>query len=705
VSAGAARLCGRCGRVRPISKRAGPDGPDICSSCWRPPTAVCTVCGRERPCNGVAAGHPVCSRCRTRSTSRCAHCGETRPATARWPEGPVCEPCYTAALRRTGSCAVCGRHRRLVTPPGPAATICGDCSGTGPAGHVCSGCGVEDKLFARGYCARCTLAHRTDELLSDRNGAVPIELAAVRDAIVATDNPLTALNWLRNGAGAPILAALARGDIALCHEALDAHPKRRAADYLRAMLVAHGALPPRDQPLVRLERAVADLLAEVPTDDDRRMLTAYATWRILHRARRRAQHRPTTTTIVRRATVYLRAAIALLEWLRTNNIRLDRLTQADIDQWLLTGPTTLRREVSDFLGWSAYRRLTPKLTVTRADSAAGPTTGEADYWRLAHRLLHDNDIATIDRVAGSFVLLYGQQLSRIAAMTRNQIQDRRDALSVRFGTADIEIPEPLAGFVRAHLDAPRRHASLAAPDSNWLFPGHLPARPITPARLGERLGRVGVDAPAGHRAAMLQLATTVPAAVLVDLLGIHTTTAADWAHASGGDWSSYAAEIVRARARSTDRPDEQISQQHSTTSINAVHQFQRRHRAARADGAHGPRHPGNDAALRQTRHADHPQCLPGGDGQGSCRATAPTDRRQRRAAGARQGRLAACRDAQNPTRARLLRTPQSRRTLPLRQHLRTVRLLRPRPSRHHDDQRATRRHPRSASRCRSPRLG
>ena len=52
---------------------------------------------------------------------------------------------------------------------------------------------------------------------------------------------------------------------------------------------------------------------------------------------------------------------------------------------------------------------------------------------------------------------------------------------------------------------------------------------------------------------MLQLATTVPAAVLVDLLGIHTTTAADWAHASGGDWSSYAAEIVRARARSTDQ--------------------------------------------------------------------------------------------------------------------------------------------------------
>jgi hypothetical protein len=421
---------------------------------------------------------------------------------------------------------------------------------------VCTGCGVEDKLFTRGYCARCTLARRTDELIGDHNGEVPVQLAALRDAIVASDNPLTAMNWLRKGSGAPILAAIARGDIALSHEALDAHPHRRPADYLRAMLVAHGVLPARDEPLARLERAVADLLARLLVDEDRRTLTAYATWRILHRARRRAQHRPTTTTIVGHATLYLRAAIALLEWLRTNDIPLDRVTQADIDEWLLTGPTTLRREVADFLGWSAYRRLTPKLTATRAASPAGPTTSEADYWRLAGRLLHDDGIATVDRVAGSFVLLYGQQLSRIAAMTRDQIHDHGQALSVRFGTADIEILEPLAGFVRAHLDAPRRHASLAAPDGNWLFPGHLPGQPITPARLGERLGGLGVDAQAGHRAAMLQLATTVPAAVLSALLGIHTTTAADWAHAAGGDWSNYAAEVARRRTlrRGADRP-------------------------------------------------------------------------------------------------------------------------------------------------------
>jgi hypothetical protein len=551
VSAGAARLCGRCGRVRPITKRAGPDGPDICSSCWRPPTAVCKVCGRKRPCNGVAAGRPICSRCRTRATTRCAHCGQTRPPTARWPEGPVCEPCYTAALRHVGNCTTCGCRRRLVTPAGTAATTCGDCSGIGPVGHVCTGCGVEDKLFTRGYCARCSLAHRTDELLGDHNGQVPIELTAVRDAIVATANPPTAINWLRKGAAAPILAAIARGQMPLSHEALDAHPSRRSADYLRAMLVAHGALPPRDEPLARLERAVADLLAQVPADDDRRTLTAYATWRILHRARRRAQQRPTTTTTIGQAKLYLRAAIALLEWLRTNAIQLNTVTQADIDRWLVTGPANLRRETVDFLGWTAYRRLTRKLTVTRTASAVGSATSEADYWRLAHTLLHDDGIAIIDRVAGSFVLLYGQQLSRIATMTRDQIHNRGDTLLMRFGARDIEVPEPLAGFIRAHLDTPRRHASIGAPDSTWLFPGHLPGQPITPARLGERLGHHGIDARACHHAAMLQLATTVPAAVLADLLGIHTITATDWVHAAGGDWSNYAAAIVRDRAQST----------------------------------------------------------------------------------------------------------------------------------------------------------
>jgi len=558
VSAGAARRCGRCGRVRPISVRAGAAGPDICAGCYRAPEATCAGCGRCRPCTGIAAGRPICARCRPRRTRVCARCGLARPPATTWPEGPVCDPCYTAALRRRGPCSGCGRQRRLVAPPGPAATTCADCSDApGPAGHVCADCGREDKLYARGRCARCSLRVRLDALLAAEGGQPPAALVGVRDAIVAAEHPRTALNWLRGGAGAPMLAALARGELGCSHEALDTVAARRAADYLRALLVAHGVLPARDEALARLERWVADLLDEVADAEHRRMLTAFATWRVLHRVRRAAERRPAAPTAAGHARLRLRAAVALVGWLGDRGIRLADLRQADLDRWLLAGPAVLRYEVRDFVTWAAARRLAPRLTLTRPTSQAGAATGEAERWALVHRLLHEPDLAAADRVAGGFLLLYAQQLSRIAVMTRDQVHDHGDSLSVRFGGSDLAIPEPLAEHVRAQLDQPRRHHSLGSPPvCPWLFPGHLPGRPITPARLGERLGRLGIHAQPGRRAALLQLAADVPAAVLADLLGIAVTTAADWAHAAGGDWSRYAAATARARAAHSPGPVE-----------------------------------------------------------------------------------------------------------------------------------------------------
>jgi hypothetical protein len=91
------------------------------------------------------------------------------------------------------------------------------------------------------------------------------------------------LNWLRNGAGAKVLAELAEGQITCSHEALDAHPHRRAADYLRHILVADGVLPARDEALIGVEWYLADTLAGVTRDHDRHLVHAYATWRVTAR--------------------------------------------------------------------------------------------------------------------------------------------------------------------------------------------------------------------------------------------------------------------------------------------------------------------------------------------------------------------------------------------------------------------------------------
>lgn len=203
------------------------------------------------------------------------------------------------------------------------------------------GCGSEDKLYERGYCDRCALVRRTDALLGGPEMEVPAALAGVRDAIVASQHPRTAMNWLRGGAGAPLLAALAGGEVPLSHIGLDAQPAGRAVDYLRALLVAHGALPERDESLARLERRIGQLLASVEDVNDRRTLTAYVTWRILHRARNRAEHRPAARTATRHATVSLRAAIGLLGWLAARSIALVNMSQAELDRWLLEGPSNL----------------------------------------------------------------------------------------------------------------------------------------------------------------------------------------------------------------------------------------------------------------------------------------------------------------------------------------------------------------------------
>jgi len=89
-----------------------------------------------------------------------------------------------------------------------------------------------------------------------------------------------------------------------------------------------------------------------------------------------------------------------------------------------------------------------------------------------------------------------------------------------------------------------RSTELIGDTSRWLFPGQHAARPLTPARLGARLNELGIHARAGRRAAMLQLAAQLPAAVLADLLGLTPGTAVGWVNNAGGDWSRYKAALV-----------------------------------------------------------------------------------------------------------------------------------------------------------------
>ena len=539
------RRCGTCGQTASIAVRARGGAPDICGSCYRMPSAVCGVCGKYRECNFAGSDHPVCPSCSPRATARCARCGQDRPPQARWLEGPVCDPCYTAALRHRAPCASCGQLRRLVAPPGPDADTCASCAGQ-PVTCACTDCGVEDKLYERGRCERCSLRRRAAALLAGPAGDIPAALLPVFEAICAARTPKSGLNWLRTGGGAAILAEVASGTLPATHQALDACPRRRAADHLRQALAAGGVLPPRDEELARTGQWLTSVLAAIEPAAGRRLVQAYATWHVMRRLRTSASNSSRPRTYTAHARNNIRAAADFTTWLARRGRPLQQCRQADADDWLLTGPAA--DQVRDFLTWAAARGHCAALHVPRPARRGGTAASQDERWAQAARLLHDDTLDLTDRAAGCLLLLYGQQLSRIAAMTTSQVTSRDGTTFVRFGQHDAPVPRPLGVILTQLTRTGRTHAGTGSPATTpWLFPGGLPGRPITAARLGQRLRALGIYAMAGRRAALTDLAAQLPAAVLADLLHLAPATAVHWMREAGADWNRYAADLARSR--------------------------------------------------------------------------------------------------------------------------------------------------------------
>ncbi len=537
-----ARICGRCGRLGPIARRATGGVADICNSCFRPPVAVCGSCGRSRPCSFVAVGRPICASCSPRSASACAHCAQMRPPCARWPEGPVCEPCYRAALARRGTCDRCGHPRRLVSPPGAGARSCADCAGVLPL-HRCASCGTEDRLYRDGRCVRCALRDRAATVL----GGPRPELRAVYDAIVAAPQPYSAHNWLRSSVGAEILADIASGALPLSHEALDGHPHPRAAGLLRQILVANDVLPVRDDALVALETWVAARLDNVADLPARRLLRSYANWRVLRRARSRAVRTPRARTATGHAKASLLAAIAFVDWLDERHVTLGDCNQSDIDNWSAEGGPSAH-EANDFLNWAAERKLTTALDLAGRHRQDGPPMDADTRWATVDRLLHDDHLDLTDRVAGCLVLLYAQQLTRIVALRVDQVTAAGNGVYLRLGTSQTIVPEPLGALLSELAANGRPRVGIGSPaPSAWLFPGLHAGRPLHPATLGQRLRRITIPTMPARRTALMHLASQLPAAVLAEMLHLHPTTAVHWVAVAGGDWSTYAAQVARER--------------------------------------------------------------------------------------------------------------------------------------------------------------
>ncbi|TVL87385.1 hypothetical protein [Streptomyces sp. SAJ15] len=385
------------------------------------------------------------------------------------------------------------------------------------------------------------------------------QYAHMRAALADCPEPGTALNWLRNSRSARLLADLIATGRPLTHADLDAtatgsRSGAMIADYLRGLLVTYQVLPERDELSARITRHLDEIITRHPHHAV--LLRSYVRWSLLPRARRRqrlrgggVKHR------IRWAYTRINVAVEFLTTMAACGLSLGEVTQHQVDAWLAGNPGT-RYEVRDFVVWAHRRHHARALEVPHRPKADPVGLDEDSQWDLLHQCLTDPELPLDVRSAGAILLLFGQHLTRIAALTTSALSTADD--NTTFLTLDrtpIPLPASLARLLTDLVERPEPTGWAANTPSGWLFPGHLPGAHLSAAVLGRRLAAHRIPNRPARTTALVAVAQELPPAILGPMLGLHPITASLWRRRAGTDWTAYLAARTNGAQRNTARSE------------------------------------------------------------------------------------------------------------------------------------------------------
>jgi integrase len=475
----------------------------------------------------------------TRWPQPCGRCGEHHQLVAAWPDARVCGYCYLAAKRTTGTCR-CGHHGVL---PGrldgaPACRVC-----TGITLNVdCRSCGREDELHSGGRCWRCVLAATVEDLLTDpTTGQISAALVPVADALKAMERPNSGLTWIKQDHVTAFLTALARTPV-IGHDALDALPSSRTRDYVRGLLVEHGALPRRDERLARFIDWSEHALHRLPEGEHRDIARRFIRWHLLRRMN--AQDGEVSEGTFLRSKQTTTVAIAFLNWLTEHDIVLPDLTQHHLDRWQAGGPST-REIASRFLGWAITAKLIdPDLRMTPHRRGTSAKLPAAEQDQALHAVLASSAtteaLSPRDRLALILVLMFGQQIEDVVQMSWDQVDLSDDPITLTIGEHPIQLQPPLDEPLRRLQADPAVAKTAAHVATRWLFPGGSLGRPVTAAHLRQRIKTL-VSTRAARLGALHELTKLSPVPILAETLGYSPATIERHATTSAATYAQYIA--------------------------------------------------------------------------------------------------------------------------------------------------------------------
>ncbi|MFF8731740.1 hypothetical protein ACF073_35445 [Streptomyces sp. NPDC015171] len=225
----------------------------------------------------------------------------------------------------------------------------------------------------------------------------------------------------------------------ITHEVLVSVPQDAVTRYVRAVLVATGVLPRRQEYFARLELWLDSVLGQLPTHQAR-IIRPVAEWHVVHDARRRAERGRYAAGSASADRIDVRVAIEFLTWLDDHQPALATVAQEDLDLWLTAHPAR-RRSLSSFIRWKVARRLTAKLPVPpKHHSLPANFLTEDEHGEQLRRCLNNDTLPVEVRIVGALVRLYALPITRVVELTTERFDREEDGACFTFDRNPVLLP-------------------------------------------------------------------------------------------------------------------------------------------------------------------------------------------------------------------------------------------------------------------------
>ncbi|WP_035875972.1 hypothetical protein [Kitasatospora cheerisanensis] len=135
---------------------------------------------------------------------------------------------------------------------------------------------------------------------------------------------------------------------------------------------------------------------------------------------------------------------------------------------------------------------------------------EDSHWEILHQCLTDTAMPLDIRTAGAILLLFGQEITRIAALPAAAVTVANGDTVLLLDRVPLLLPDPLGLLLTAFADRPRPTGWAANHPNPWHFPSAEPGRHITGSTLARRLTAHGIPNRPARAGALVQLAQDMP---------------------------------------------------------------------------------------------------------------------------------------------------------------------------------------------------